>query len=100
MEEKIVEMSQLNKKNRAFIIYGPKSFFFIDLIINSKLETSKKNIQFFILENLIHNIKKFLKNIEISKNNEQEIYSLTLKYDSYVYTYKEFIFRFVLSLDH
>ena len=45
MEEKIVEMSQLNKKNRAFIIYGPKSFFFIDLIINSKLETSKKNIK-------------------------------------------------------
>ena len=63
---------------------GPKvikNFFFLYKIF---LETNKKNIQMFILESLIYNIKLYLRNLDCSKGDENETYTLTLKYDSYV----------------
>lgn len=45
------------------------------------IESNKKNLQFFIFENIVYYIKIFLKSLDSSEN---EAYTLTLKYDIYV----------------
>lgn len=59
----------------------------IKLVFTNKLnlrniiESNKKNLQFFIFENIVYYIKIFLKSLDSSEN---EAYTLTLKYDIYV----------------
>lgn len=47
-------------------------------------ESFKKNLQFFIFENLIFNIKLYLKSFSDSPNPTSDLYRLTIKYDTYV----------------
>lgn len=45
-------------------------------------------MQFFIFENIVYYIKIFLKSLNSSNCQEDEAYTLTLKYDIYVFKFK------------